>query len=329
MKVLVTGATSLIGRGLVGRLLERGDGVTVLQRHPSGLAAKEHLGDVADAAAVAAAMKGVDAVVHLAARVSAVGSREDFEAANVEGTRNVVERARERGVQRLVHVSTPSVAHSGRSLVGAPAGAADPHRARGHYARSKARAELIALGANSSELSVVAIRPHLVWGPGDRQLVGRIVARAKAGRLAIVGSGCSLVDTTYIDNAVDALVAALDHAQAAAGSALVVSNGQPRPVREMLNRIVMAAGLDVPRLRLPFQVARIGGLAAERIWSGLGRQDDPPMTGVLAEQLGTAHWFDQRATRAALGWEPAVSLDEGFELLRAWFDAGGFAAPSA
>ena len=111
---------------------------------------------------------------------------------------------------RFVHVSSPSVAHYGQSLVGASAGRADPDRARGHYARSKAQAELIALAANSPPFPVVAIRPHLIWGPGDTQLVGRIVDRARAGRLAIVGSGASLIDTTYIDNAADALVAALD-----------------------------------------------------------------------------------------------------------------------
>lgn len=320
MRVLVTGATSLVGRAVVTRLHDQGDVVTVFQRRPSGLGTAEHLGDVADRSAVATAMEGAEAVVHLAGRVAATGSWSRFEETNVRGTQNAIDAAREAGVGRFVHVSSPSVAHGGRSLVGAAAGAADPERARGHYARSKAQAELVALAADSPDLAVVAVRPHLIWGPGDSQLVDRIVSRARAGRLAIVGSGAALIDSTYIDNAADALIAALDRSPALGGRALVVTNGQPRPVRELLNRIVMAAGIEPPRIKVPYTVARTGGLVVERIWESRGREDDPPMTSFLAEQLGTAHWFDQRETRRALGWEPAVSLDEGFRRLHAWFD---------
>ncbi len=323
MRVLVTGATSLLGRSIVTRLLDRGDLVTVLQRRPSGFDVSETLGDIADRNAVAAAMAGADAVIHVAARAAVTGPWEQFQETNVRGTKNAVDIAGEIGVDRFVHVSSPSVAHRGRSLVGAPAGPADPIHARGHYARSKAQAELVALAANSSDLAVVAIRPHLIWGPGDAQLVGRIVSRARAGRLAIVGSGASLIDSTYIDNAADALVAALDRAPLLGGRSLVVTNGQPRPVRELLTRIVLSAGLEPPRVKVPYTVARIGGFAVERIWESRGREDDPPMTGFLAEQLGTAHWFDQRETRRALDWSPAVSLAEGFRRLRAWFDEGG------
>jgi nucleoside-diphosphate-sugar epimerase len=329
MRVLVTGATSLLGRAVVSRLNDRGDVVTVFQRRPSALGVVEHLGDIADRAAVATAMAGAEAVVHLAARALsvAIGSWEQFEETNVRGTENILEVARESGVNRFVHVSSPSVAHQGRSLIGAPAGPADPDGARGHYARSKAQGELIALAANSPDLAVVAIRPHLIWGPGDTQLVGRIVDRARAGRLSIVGSGAALIDTTYIDNAADALVASLDRARFLGGRALVVTNGQPRPIRELMNRIVLAAGLKPPRIKVPYRMAYMGGLAAERIWELRGSEDDPPMTSFAAEHLGTAHWFDQRETRRALQWEPAVSLAEGFQRLRAWFATTG-AGPS-
>jgi nucleoside-diphosphate-sugar epimerase len=325
MRVLVTGSTSLLGRAVVSRLDNRGDVVTVFQRRPSGLGVAEHLGDIKDRAAVATAMAGAEAVVHLAARAMAVaiGSWAQYEEANVRGTENIVTVAREIGVSRFVHVSSPSVAHRGRSLVGAPTGSADPDGARGHYARSKALGEMAALAANSSDLAVVAIRPHLIWGPGDTQLVGRIVDRARAGRLTIVGSGASLIDTTYVDNAADALIAALDRAQFLGGRALVVTNGEPRPIRELMNRIVMAAGLKPPRIKVPYRIAHTGGLAVERIWELQGREDDPPMTSFAAEHLGTAHWFDQRETRRALRWEPAVSLAEGFRRLAAWFGAGG------
>jgi nucleoside-diphosphate-sugar epimerase len=169
-------------------------------------------------------------------------------------------------------------------------------------------------------MSVVAIRPHLIWGPGDTQLVGRIVDRARSGRLAIVGTGAALIDTTYIDNAADAVIAALDRAPELGGRAFVVTNGQPRPVRELVNRIVIAAGMEPPRIKVPYQAARAGGSVAEWIWDRRSIDGDPPMTSFLAEQLGTAHWFDQRDTRRDLGWEPTVSLEEGFTRLTTWYD---------
>ena len=315
MRVLVTGASGALGAATARALAARGDRVTVLQRRPAGLGLPEVLADVADAGAVRAAMAGQDAVVHLAARVGYAGTWPEYASANITGTQSVVAACRGEGVGRLVHVSSPSVAHAGSSLVGVGAGPADPARARGAYARSKAAAELAALAANSPELAVTAIRPHLVWGPGDQQLVGRVVERARTGRLVLVGTGAALMDTTYLDNAVDALLAAVDRVEKAAGRALVVSNGEPRPVSELLAGICAAAGVPGPHRRVPKALAYAAGLVAE----GLGRvrKSEPPMTRFLAEQLSTAHWFDQRDTRALLGWAPVVSVDEGFERLAA------------
>jgi 2-alkyl-3-oxoalkanoate reductase len=318
VRVLVTGASGRYGAAVATALVQRGDEVTVLQRRAAGLeGVREVLGDITDPLAVARALTGCDAVIHLAARVSVVGDWAAFETTNVQGTATLLAVARRAGVGRVVHVSSPSVAHQGRALVGAPAGPADPDHARGHYARSKAMAERLALAADDPQLAVVAIRPHLVWGPGDTQLIGRIVERARQGRLALVDRGTALIDTTYVDNAVSATLAALDRVEAVHGRAFVVSNGEPRTVHELLTRICAAAGVPPPARRVPFPVAWAGGALAEALWRLLRREDDPPMTAFLAEQLATAHWFDQRETRSALRWEPSVTLDEGFARLAA------------
>jgi 2-alkyl-3-oxoalkanoate reductase len=317
MKVLLTGATGSLGAVTAQRLLAADVDLTVLQRRPSGLPCPEVLGDVTDPAIVTRAAAGQDVVLHAAAKVDVVGPWAEYKHINVDGTRAVIDACRANHVPALVYVSSPSVAYAGRALVGVGAGPADPERARGDYSRSKAIAENLALRADSPELAVLVIRPHLVWGPGDKQLVGRIVERARRGHLPVIGSGAALIDTTYVDNAADALQAAVRVCRQVHAEALVVSNGEPRPVAEMLGQLCRAAGVHGPRGRVPFGLAAPAGTVMDKTWAILRRRDTPPLTRFLAEELATAHWFDQRRTRQALQWRPQVSLDEGFARLAA------------
>lgn len=320
MRVLVTGASGFLGRATAAALRDAGHEVRTFQRRPSGVAGVTDVaGTMVDPDALRRAVDGVEAVVHLAAKVSLAGDPADFVRVNVDGTRSLVDAARRSGVRRFVFVSSPSVAHTGSSLVGAEAGPAEPSRARGDYARTKAAAELIALGTDAPDFAVVAVRPHLVWGPGDTQLIGRIVDRARAGRLPVLDSGAALIDTLYVDNAASALVAALDRAEddGVHGNAFVVTNGEPRPVADLLAGICTASGVPVPRLHVPAGVARAAGSLVEAVWRVRPGADEPPMTRFLAEQLSTAHWFDQRHTRRALQWRPSVSIDEGLARLAA------------
>ncbi|MCS6569651.1 NAD-dependent epimerase/dehydratase family protein [Curtobacterium flaccumfaciens pv. flaccumfaciens] len=320
MKVLVTGASGFLGQATAAAVRDAGHEVRTFQRRPSGVPGVQDVaGTMTDDAAIARAVDGVEAVVHLAAKVSLAGDPADFARVNIEGTRSLLAAARAAGVGRFVFVSSPSVAHTGSSLVGADAGPAEPSRARGDYARTKAAAELLALDADAPDFAVVAVRPHLVWGPGDTQLVGRIVERARAGRLPLLDSGAALIDTLYVDNAATAMVAALERVtdDCVHGNAYVVTNGEPRPVADLLAGICTASGVRPPQWHVPAAVARAAGSVVEAVWRVRPGEDEPPMTRFLAEQLSTAHWFDQRRTRSDLRWSPSVSIDEGLERLRA------------
>ena len=318
MIVLVTGASGFLGGAVAARLVASGHEVRTLQRRSSGVeGAADILGSLTDPRAVARAVEGVDGIVHLAAKVSLAGDAAEFDSVNVEGTRSLLDAAERGGVSRFVQVSSPSVAYAGDALAGVGAEPADPGRARGHYARTKAESELIALERDAPSLAVVAIRPHLVWGPGDTQLVARIVERARRGRLPLLNGGTALIDTTYIDNAASGIAAALDRAPEAHGQAFVLTNGEPRPVGELLTGICLAAGVAPPRWSIPAWLGRAAGSTIERAWAIAPGTDEPPMTRFLAEQLSTAHWFDQRDTRRALDWEPSVSIDEGLRRLAA------------
>ena len=158
-----------------------------------------------------------------------------------------------------------------------------------------------------------------MWGPGDTQLVARIVERARAGRLPLLGHGQALIDSTYIDNAASAIVAALGRAEEVHGRSYVVTNGEPRPVAELLAGICRASGVEPPRWSVPASVARVAGSLVERVWAVRPGADEPPMTRFLAEQLVTTHWYSMAPCARDFGWRPRVSFEDGLARLReAW-----------
>ena len=323
MRILVTGASGLLGREVARLLVRQGHDVATFQRRPSGVdGVTDRCGSLTDDEAVQGAVGGAEGIIHLAAKVSFTGRAAEFDEVNVEGTRRLLRLARAAGVRDLVFVSSPSVANSGTAITGLGAEPADPERAHGDYSRTKAEAELLALAADAPEFRVAAVRPHIVWGPGDTQLVERVLARARRNRLPLLDAGAALIDTTYVDNAASAIVAALHRMDHVHGKALVVSNGEPRPVGELIAGICAAGGVPAPSWAVPGRVARVAGAVVEKLWTWAGREEEPPMTRFLAEQLSTAHWFDQRDTQELLNWRPAISLDQGLARLAAYYAPG-------
>lgn len=330
MKVLVTGGGGFLGLALCRELLARGHAVTSFSRSShaalDALGVPQLQGDLADRDAVLGAFAGFDAVLHNAAKAGVWGRRADFHAANVVGTDNVLAACRAHGIGRLVYTSTPSVTHRAtRPVEGLGAGAVpygEPFKS--HYAATKAIAERAVLAANDAGLATVALRPRLIWGPGDTQILPRLVARARSGRLRLVGDGDNRVDTTYIDNAAQAhadALARLDVGAACAGKPYFISNGEPWPLREVLNALLRAA--DAPEIRktVPFGLAYAIGAVCEALWTLLPLPDDPPLTRFLAEQLSTSHWYAMAPATRDFGYVPKVTMAQGLARLRASLQA--------
>ncbi len=181
--------------------------------------------------------------------------------------------------------------------------------------------EKLVLAANSAKgggLATVALRPHLIWGPGDPHLVPRILGRARIGRLSMIGNRENLFDSTYIDNAAHAHVLAVDHLAAGApcaGKAYFISNGEPLPMADLIRRILAAAGLAPVVPTINSHLAYATGTAMELAHKVLRLKHEPLLTRFVARQLSTAHWFDLTAARRDLSYAPLVTIDEGMRRL--------------
>jgi nucleoside-diphosphate-sugar epimerase len=330
MKALVTGGGGFLGGVILRMLRERGDEVCSFSRadYPAlaTLGVEQFRGDLGDKLAVIEAAKSCDIVFHVAAKAGIWGSYADFYQANVTGTENILEACRANGIKKLIYTSSPSVVFDGGDVEGGDESIPYPSSYEAHYPATKALAEKLVLAANSPQLATVALRPHLIWGPGDNHLVPRIVAKGRAGKLRKIGERPNLVDTVYVDNAARAHLQAADRlapGSPPAGKAYFISNGQPIPLWEIVNRILAAADIPPVTRSISPRLAYTVGCLCEGAWGMLRLSGEPPMTRFVAHELASAHWFDISAARRDLGYQPEVSIDDGLVRLRQWLHRSG------
>jgi nucleoside-diphosphate-sugar epimerase len=325
MKALVTGGGGFLGGVIVRMLRERGDQVRSFSRgnYPA-LAAQgveQFRGGLEERDAVMEAAVGCDLVFHVAARAGIWGNYDDFYRTNVVGTGNIIAACRSCNIRRLIYTSSPSVVFDGSDVEGGAESLPYPDAYEAHYPATKAMAEQMVQAANSPELATVALRPHLIWGPGDNHLVPRIIAKGRAGKLRRIGNRPNLVDTVYVDNAARAHLQAADHLSpggSAAGKAYFISNNEPLPLWEMVNRILAAADIPPVTRSISPQLAYAIGCVCEGLWGIFRLPGEPPMTRFVAHELATAHWFDISAAQRDFGYKPEVTIDEGLLRLRQW-----------
>jgi len=325
MKALVTGGGGFLGGAIVRRLHARGDEVRSFSRGDylelRSLGVETIQGDLGDPGAVTSAAQGCDIVFHVAAKAGIWGPYQEYYRANVLGTVNVIAACRSCRINRLVYTSSPSVVFNGQDMEGVDETAPYPRHFEASYPQTKAQAEKLVLEANSDDLAIVALRPHLIWGPGDQHLIPRIIARAKVGALRRIGRRPLLVDSVYVDNAAQAHLLAADRLQPGfpiSGKKYFISQGEPRPLWDLINMILEAAGVPPVTRHISPGLAYAVGWFYEKMYRLLQKKGEPPMTRFLARELSTAHWFDISAARRDLGYEPAISFEEGISRLTEW-----------
>jgi 2-alkyl-3-oxoalkanoate reductase len=327
VKALVTGGGGFLGRSVTEQLVARGHDVRILNRgdYPDLAAAGVDVvqADIRDSDAVRKACAGRDVVFHVAAKSGFWGDYESYHGPNVRGTENVLAGCRACDVGRMVYTGSPSVVFDGRDMEGVDESAPYPRKYINNYSATKAVAERAVLDANCDSLRTVVLRPHLVWGPRDPHMLPRFIAQRRAGKLLRIGAGRNKIDTTYVEDAAHAhLLAAnaLDTNPRVAGRAYFISQDEPIPIWDMINGMLAAAGLGPVTRSVPRPVGWFAGAALEAAYKSFRIKGEPRMTRFVAHILSTSHWFDITAAKRDLGYTPSVTIGEGLDRLKAWFD---------
>ena len=330
MKALVTGGNGFLGGWIVDKLLARGAQVRALVRRdcPELLNKGVELikADLRNREQTINACRDIEVVFHAASKLDHWGKWKDFEATNIMGTSHIIEGCRKHHVAKLIYTSTPSVIFNGSDLCNVDETYPYPPKYHSHYAASKATAERMVISSNNRELITVALRPHLIWGPGDNHLIPAILKEAAKGRLSMIGNRKVMVDFSYVENVAHAHLAAADHMgdnPKIGGQVYFITQGEPVYLWHFINGLLRLHGIPPVTRRLPVGAARTLAIASEAIYKILPIKGKPVLTRFLVGQLTRSHYFNITKAVDDLGYQPRVSMAEGLEKTAQYFKIFG------
>lgn len=324
MRAVVTGATGFLGGALARRLHGMGWEVTALGRNPVKLNELEDEGirplraDISKRDEISDVFNRQEVVFHCAALPSPWGNFEKFYQANVIGTRNVVQACLDDNVKRLVYVSTPSIYFGHGSRVGVKETDPLPEPVS-NYAHTKLLAEEEIDKGFANGLPVVSIRPRALFGEGDTVIFPRLLSRLKTGRLPILGDGENMVDLTYIQNVVDALLLCVESPVKTLGKKYNISNAEPVMIWKLIERICDELKFSRPARKISLRTANLAGAAFELIYSLIPYSPEPPLTRLSVSMMANSTTLDISASKKELGYQPKISVDEGVQRFLSWW----------
>jgi nucleoside-diphosphate-sugar epimerase len=257
----------------------------------------------------AGALEDVDAVVHAAARAEDWGTRAQFWAANVDGTKQLLDVARRAGVKRFVFVGTEAALFDGRDLVDVDETYPYPTDQRFLYSETKAEAERLVLAANADGFTTISIRPRFVWGPRDQSILPTVVEMIEKKNFSWIDGGTFRTSTTHVANLVHAIELALEKGRG--GEAYFVADEGTPTLRDFLTRYVETQGVTAPAKSLPKLLARPGAVLVHGLWSALAPGRRPPLTRFAIYMMSANVTVRCDKAKAELGYTPVVGVEEG------------------
>lgn len=322
-RVLVTGGGGFLGGAIVKKLISRNCYVRTFSRNYyqklEAFGVDQIQGNLGCEKDVRQACQEIDVVFHAAAMTGVWGSYKDYFNTNYIGACNIIQACQNSKVDRLIYTSSPSVIFDGSDMEGVDESVPYPDKYHAFYPATKALAEQAVINAAHHGLKTISLRPHLIWGPGDTNLVPRIIKRAAS--LVRIGNGKNLIDTIYIDNAADAHILAAERLKSnscLSGRAYFISQDEPISLWTMIDDILQAAGLEPVKKSISKNMAWSIGAVLELFYKIFNIKQEPLMTRFTASELATAHWFNISAAKNDLGYQPKISTQDGLARLAEW-----------
>lgn len=321
MKILVTGGGGFLGTYICKELLKSDHEVINFSRnsymHLEEIGIKTIKGNISNYDDVKNAMDGIEGIFHVAALAGVWGDKKTYYNINTLGTQNIVNAAKEFGIKNLVYTSTPSVVFGFDDIENGDESLDYPDNYLTHYAHTKSLAEKYVLDNCDDNFHAVAIRPHLIWGPGDPHIIPRLIEKARDGKLKRVGDGNNLVDIVYVENAAIAHVMAFNKlVKDSSISKRAYFIGEEKPVKlwDFIDQILHHAGVELIEDSISFKKAYFIGHVLEIIYQILGIQKpEPPMTRFVACQLAKSHYFSHKRAYDDFGYRPVTSIEQGLQ----------------
>jgi len=325
MKILITGGTGFLGRHTALRLLQNKNVVSILGRNDRIGKELEKVGityrraELSDRDTVVSACKDHELVINCGGLASPWGKYDDFHKANVVGTQNIIAGCFAHKIERLVHISTPSLYFNYHHRLNISERDPLPKKQATFYAETKLLADREIEKAKTKGLQPISLRPRGIFGPGDQNVLGRILRAAEKGTIPLVGGGKSYVDLTYIENVVDAILLCVNAPEELMGRTYNITNDEPMQTRQMLELLFSKLKMNPRFLPMPFPMALTLAAAIERIYGWFRKDIEPPLSRYAVGLMAKSQTLDISAAKQDLGYDPKIKIEEGMERFASWW----------